>query len=721
MIPFDQPLDISALMDDDSDPDVVVRPSWLPMPHARLGTAATGGWPAPSPRLFLDADSLEALPRWGGRFDGIVGHGAPERKGRAYAARHHLPYWTLAAGPFGRIELGGGTVFTCSLVADDLGIHRDAARPSRLERIFLEEPLPGLAADGAGIRERILRERLSRDNLLPDRDVRLPGRGRPRLLLVDEAVEDPAVRGGLAGPADFARMVETARRERPKAELLVWNPARPGAGMLAASARALGLNVIEDRVSPHAVLDAVDEVWTVASPLGFDALLRGLPVTAFGVPFYAGYGLTSDRPPDGPAALQALARRAPARLSADALAGGLLARYCLHVDPIHERRVSFAALADRLAACRRRHESLPERTVCVGFSRWKRPMARAFLGGPGKSVAFAPMGRALALARARGASLCAWGMKGRAELEEPARAAGVPLLRLEDGFLRSVGLGSNFVFPASLCLDRRSIYYDAARPSDLEHILATAEFPRPLVARARALREAIVAQAVTKYGMTPTPELQRRLADLRSRAGSRDIILIPGQVPGDASIVHGCPRTKTNFALLKAVRAERPDAFVIFKVHPDVVAGNRSAGRKAQRFEDFADAVVTDGPIIPFIDLAEEVHVMSSLAGFEALLRRKRVVTWGSPFFAGWGLTQDKLAHSRRGRSLWLDELVAGALILYPAYVHPPTLLPCEPEDIVTFLAARAVARRPRSRLSAPVVRGLEYLLRMAGMARRKF
>ena len=63
---------------------------------------------------------------------------------------------------------------------------------------------------------------------------------------------------------------------------------------------------------------------------------------------------------------------------------------------------------------------------------------------------------------------------------------------------------------------------------------------------------------------------------------------------------------------------------------------------------------------------------MTSLTGFDALLRGKKVVTYGQPFYAGWGLTEDRAknatAFERRQRRLTLDELVAGALLHYPIY-----------------------------------------------------
>ncbi len=73
------------------------------------------------------------------------------------------------------------------------------------------------------------------------------------------------------------------------------------------------------------------------------------------------------------------------------------------------------------------------------------------------------------------------------------------------------------------------------------------------------------------------------------------------------------------------------------------------------------------------LTVVDEVHVLTSLAGFEALLRGKTVTCYGQPFYVGWGLTHDLVPLTRRIRRLTLDELVAGALILYPTYVSRTT------------------------------------------------
>ena len=93
--------------------------------------------------------------------------------------------------------------------------------------------------------------------------------------------------------------------------------------------------------------------------------------------------------------------------------------------------------------------------------------------------------------------------------------------------------------------------------------------------------------------------------------------------------------------------------------------------------------------------LVGEVHTLTSLTGFEALLRGKPVFTYGQPFYAGWGLTEDRDPPPRRGRPLSLDALVAGALVLHLRCIDPLTGLPCPPELLVERLAMRPTAPPP--------------------------
>ena len=254
---------------------------------------------------------------------------------------------------------------------------------------------------------------------------------------------------------------------------------------------------------------------------------------------------------------------------------------------------------------------------------------------------------------------------------------------LEDGFIRSRGLGARFLPGASYSLDARGAYYDPRQASTLETILAEGGFAPELIARAAALRGEIVRRGVSKYNLSPGAALP----DLPARGGRR-IILVPGQVEDDASVRLGGGAIRTNLGLLRAVREEEPDAFILYKPHPDLEAGFRRGRLRAPDLVGLADAVAGGVPLPALLPLVDAMHTLTSLSGFEALLRGLPVTCWGQPFYAGWGLTEDRapLPPGRRGVARSIDELVAAALILYPRYLDPVTLLPCPPEVMMDRL-----------------------------------
>jgi capsular polysaccharide export protein len=262
-------------------------------------------------------------------------------------------------------------------------------------------------------------------------------------------------------------------------------------------------------------------------------------------------------------------------------------------------------------------------------------------------------------------TLVCWGASPPTELSAFAHEKQLKLLHLEDGFVRSVGLGSDLIRPHSLVLDERGIYFDATRPSDLEHILATREFTIEDRQRAQQVRAFIVEHSITKYNLEPRQTVQWP-------SNGRLVVLVPGQVETDASIRLGCTSVRTNLDLLRAVRQARPDAFIVYKPHPEVLSLNRKGRVALSAAHEYADHVEAGVSVVSCIAACDEVHTMTSLTGFDALLRGKKVVTYGQPFYAGWGLTEDRAANAtafeRRQRRLTLDELVAGALLHYPIY-----------------------------------------------------
>lgn len=310
----------------------------------------------------------------------------------------------------------------------------------------------------------------------------------------------------------------------------------------------------------------------------------------------------------------------------------------------------------------------------VGFYPWKKNLLRVFR--PDAQIKFLRSPKQLPQQRGENLQIALWGL----DFANDCFPESACLTRYEDGFIRSVGLGATFSPAYSWVADDRGIYFDARQPSGLEMILQNAVFPDALVERAGLLRNKILEAGITKYNLSA--EVWKR------PPGCKRVILVPGQVETDASILYGSPQIRSNLALLKTVRDLNPDACLIYKPHPDIVSKRRSPGAGEEQAAKWCNEIVTSASMDQLLVTVDEVHVMTSQAGFEALLRGKLVVTYGHPFYAGWGLTTDFSPPPRRTRKLQLDELVAGSLIKYPLYLNPLTNCRCEPEDLIEVLRA---------------------------------
>lgn len=348
-----------------------------------------------------------------------------------------------------------------------------------------------------------------------------------------------------------------------------------------------------------------------------------------------------------------------------------------YVCPYTSAPISCAEAVTLLAEWRRTIMVNRQIGACLGMSRWKRRRIAGFMAkAPGAPPFITDFRTGLP------GAIAVWATRMPPGLEENASRAGTPLWRVEDGFIRSIGLGSALMPPSSITIDTRGIYYDPARESDLEHILATASFGPVLRARAERLVASLVRLGISKYGAGRAAHA----AETWNTAGRRTI-LVPGQVADDQSVRCGGGRIGGNLELLQAVRRHNPDAFIVYRPHPDVEATHRLGHMDDAVVMQLADRIDRGGAILDTIARVDEVHTLTSLAGFEALMRGRRVVTYGAPFYAGWGLTVDLGdVPARRTRRLSLEDLVAGVLILFPRYLDPVTRLPCGPEVLIDRL-----------------------------------
>ena len=664
----------------------------------------------------LLGEAVRKLSRFNGRqkVSAVIGWGLrpSAHYAKKYAQRHGLPYVALEDG-FVRSFHTGQHQPPLSLVVDEAGIYYNCTQPSALEQL-LASPVDVLAGPGSRAvqaRAALLQASLSKYNHAPDLPPDALRAGDvQRVLVVDQTAGDMSVALGGASAQSFADMLQAALDENPQATIYVKthpevSSGRKG-GYLTAVQNSERVVVLREAVNPLSLIQQMSKVYVVSSTMGFEALLAGKPVTCFGVPWYAGWGVTDDRQPDHPAMQRRAAGTGRKRNVDELFAAGYL-HYTRYLNPYTHQRGEITDVMHWLVQQKQVAQHYAGRMICVGFRRWKaanlRPMLSLY---PEKVVFVKNAAEAAALQPVKDDCLVCWGRVPPAGVQQLAEQAGVRLLRMEDGFVRSVGLGSDLIPPQSFVLDAKGIYFDPGQPSELEDLLNHRECTANDVERARKVRECIVQHRLTKYNLEPNTPVQWGSA-------GRQVVLVPGQVEDDASIRFGCDVERgvhTNLGLLQAARAQFPDAFIVYKPHPDVASGNRKGKLALQQAMHYADAVETQASVVSCVEACDVVVTMTSLTGFDALLRGKRVVVHGRPFYAGWGLTEDVLPVPRRLRTRSLDELVYCALIAYPLYWDPV---------LKGYTSCEAVLEQLRQRRDALASSGKLQQLRVGYVARQ--
>ncbi|MDF7801155.1 hypothetical protein P4C99_16885 [Pontiellaceae bacterium B1224] len=548
-----------------------------------------------------------------------------------------------------------------SVVFDDRGMYYDAMAPSSFERLVFQPLEEKQTARIFGLMAQWRKFRVSKYNAERDFAGKLPDR---YVLVVDQVAGDLSVEYGLANAESFQIMLKAALDENPHSTVVVkmhpdiYTRKKAGHFDIQTLEQHPRINVVAESCHPVRLIEQAEKVYVVTSQVGFEALIWGKPVRCFGMPFYAGWGLTEDE-------LPAPDRRGVASL--EQLAHAALVDYPRYIDPERGARCEVETVMEYIGLQRSMRSRFPSTLYALGFSPWKKPLLKFFFQG--SEVQFVSDVESIPAE----ATVVVWG-----SAQPDGASKDWNILRVEDGFLRSSGLGSDLVRPLSWVIDDAGVYYDASCSSRLEIILQEEAFGESLLARARGLREQIVSLGIGKYNLIGAQWTRPQHAT--------HVILVPGQVENDASIRFGAPSGSTNLGLLKAVREKNPAAYLVYKPHPDVVAGLRLKGKGEDEVLQWCDEIITSGDVAPLFDQMDEVHTLTSLTGFEALLRGIPVTCYGNPFYAGWGLTTDIHPLQRRTRKLNLDELVAGALILYPTYVSRTTDAFTSPERAVEEL-----------------------------------
>ncbi|MDR2789822.1 MAG: capsular polysaccharide biosynthesis protein [Campylobacteraceae bacterium] len=567
-----------------------------------------------------------------------------------------------------------------SIVEDSIGIYYDATHESALERILNSYDFKNdkkLLAKAKEAISFIAKYNISKYNHARDLDENyFPNNGKKRILIIAQTKNDASLKYGLADKFSIHEMIKIAKDENKNADiyLKIHPQALKKAKTSDISVQDIPpyCKLIIDDINPISLLKKIDKVYTKTSQMGFEALLLGKECTCFGMPFYAGWGVTEDK---------IKCERRTKKRSVEEIFAAAYILYAKYRDPY--KNTPLTLMQTLQSIIRIKNAGLHKKAFFFGFSRWKHNFIKPFFEKEKFAKIFFinsffqknHLKNALKNGLDENSLICVWGKKTFQEVEKYAERHGIPILRTEDGFIRSVELGSDLSRPYSLVVDKYGIYFDAAQKSELEQILNETDFDEKIIKKAKKIQAFLVKERISKYNISVHESIHLKT--------DNKVIFAVGQVDDDASIIYGS-QNMSNLALLKKAREENPQSYIIYKPHPDVLAKNRAGKLSENEALQYADKIVKNASLDALFEICDEVHTITSLVGFEAILRGKKVVTYGMPFYAGWGLSSDMIANNRRKRKLNIYELIAGVLILYPRYISPKNHKLC---DIKTFLS----------------------------------
>ncbi len=304
------------------------------------------------------------------------------------------------------------------------------------------------------------------------------------------------------------------------------------------------------------------------------------------------------------------------------------------------------------------------RWLVVVPRRWKRVVLREYLQGA-DGIRFCTRLPARQSYFRKADFLLVWGRQTRVPPKLRKRHPHLQVVTAEDGFISTRGLGLTGSFFYSLLLDRQGIHYDSGSACDLRDLLNKHPLGSDDELRGKQLIELIRCGGLSKCNLS-----EKGKAQLLAVQGASECILAVGQLEHDKALAYSLSPIRTNLQLLEEVRRQNPGAWIVFKPHPIELRSGGFGKTKAAQYLLYCNQLALEGTITAWIDAVDSVHLISSTTGFEALIRGKPVYTYGTPIYAGWGLTQDWAAQPDRQRELSLEQMISITHGLYPRYFN---------------------------------------------------
>ena len=255
-----------------------------------------------------------------------------------------------------------------SIIFDKAGHYFDATRVSTIEKMLNDFNLiitPEQRAEARRLIDKIVSNKISKYNHQPIYIPKIGREGVRKVLVVDQSYGDFSIKRGMADDSTFQKMLDAAIKENPDADIIVKTHPDTIAGKKG-DKKGYYQNLKEHDniykvtfpINPYSLMELCDKVYVVSSQFGLEALMAGKEVHTFGMPFYAGWGLTIDD--------QHLDRRTNKR-SLEELFYIFYCMYTHWVDPDKGCETSIYAVIDKMIKLREEYNKNPNKSS-IGIS-----------------------------------------------------------------------------------------------------------------------------------------------------------------------------------------------------------------------------------------------------------------------------------------------------------------------------------------------------------------
>ena len=483
------------------------------------------------------------------------------------------------------------------------------------------------------------------------------------VVIIDQISGDASLNEEIVGKRPFKRLLDFIVNNYPEMNVLIKKHPKEGSRNFLKSKKSaiaaelkhfksLKVSFLSANFEIDLLRNQIQEVLVVNSLMGAELLLKGYNVRTFGSPWYSGWGLTEDE------GLCERKQKIKKIISREELFYCAYVQYNKYVHPVTRKKCCFSDILEHLELQKKVINRFPRKLAVLNAQKWKKPYYDKFMQF--STLRYISEKDLHTLKREEG--LISWGQRFNQSHLDYLRRKGFKVYQCEDGFLRSFGLGCEFTKPFSLSFDDKGLYANPKLGSSLaesiSHSLncAQAKEARLFIKLFRSLK-------LTKY-MSIGSSLSNELLDLLVKNNEKRILLVCGQVSDDVSFLNSDFNLLTFQNLVNQLKKENPHSFLIYRPHPDCFKGIRQ-GEVDLEGADFIDI---KSNISSLIDLSDEVHVVNSLTGVEALMLGKKVVCWGNSWYSGRGLTEDKNSLITKKEPVSLEQLVYIAYIYNPIY-----------------------------------------------------